>query len=49
MIRYLLAHGADPAVTDRWEGTALDDVQRYGHHEVIALLQIHKEGKPSSG
>ncbi|MFI6403983.1 ankyrin repeat domain-containing protein [Streptomyces sp. NPDC050548] len=37
----LLAHGADPAATDRWGGTALTDAQRGGHTQVAELLGPH--------
>ncbi|MFJ9894546.1 glutaminase [Streptomyces sp. NPDC091280] len=38
---YLLAHGANPAATDRWGGTALTDARRGGHTRVAELLDPH--------
>jgi len=38
LVRYLLAHGAQPDVTDRWGHPPLEDARRGGHTAVEKLL-----------
>jgi ankyrin repeat protein len=49
-VKYLLASGARPGVTDRWGGTPLTDAKRAKHIAVAELLAAHDpDGEPASG
>jgi ankyrin repeat protein len=39
VVKWLLRHGADALVTDRWGGTPLDDARRGNHDEVVAMIE----------
>eukprot|EP01125_Pyxidicula_operculata_P020883 TRINITY_DN784_c0_g1_i2.p2 TRINITY_DN784_c0_g1~~TRINITY_DN784_c0_g1_i2.p2 ORF type:complete len:862 (-),score=247.40 TRINITY_DN784_c0_g1_i2:168-2753(-) len=39
IVNYLLAYGADPTKKDRYNNTPLDDAKRYGHKEIVAVLE----------
>ena len=47
VVRYLLAHHAEPNPRDRWDNTPLDDATREGHREVADIL-IEFGGKSDS-
>jgi glutaminase len=40
-VHFLLDCGIDPNVRDRWGGTPLNDAERGGHTDVVALLRDH--------
>jgi hypothetical protein len=39
MVKYLVAHGADPMIKDIRNGDALTDARREGRKEVIEFLE----------
>lgn len=41
MVDVLLAHGANPAMLDRWGKSALDEAVRMGYDDVATTLRAH--------
>jgi len=39
MVKYLIAHGADPSIKDVRNGDALTDARREGRKDVVEFLE----------